>query len=144
MSNNVARPVKDAPSALVTPVVRYGDLIFVSGQLPRRDGEIVARGIVGEGCTIDEARAAAALSAAACLRLAAESADGEDFVIAKITGFVASPPGATHMGAVIDGASEQILKSLGAVAGRHARSAVGVAALPHNASVEVEMIARIQ
>ncbi|MDR6989249.1 enamine deaminase RidA (YjgF/YER057c/UK114 family) [Paenarthrobacter nitroguajacolicus] len=144
MSNDVARSVKDAPSALVTPVVRYGDLIFVSGQLPRRGGEVVAKGLVGEGCTLDEARAAAALSAEACLRLAAEAAAGEKFVVAKITGFVASRAGSKHMGAVIDGASEQILKSLGEPLGRHARSAVGVAALPHDASVEVEMIARIQ
>ncbi|TLM80904.1 RidA family protein [Pseudarthrobacter sp. NamE5] len=133
----------DAPSALVTPVVRYGDLIFVSGQLPRRDGEITARGVVGDQCAVEDARAAAALSAEACLKLAAQAADGENFVVAKITGFVASAPLATHMGAVIDGASEYLLKNLGEEAGRHARSAVGVAALPHNASVEVEMIARI-
>jgi enamine deaminase RidA (YjgF/YER057c/UK114 family) len=132
------------PSAYVTPVVQAGDLIFVSGQLPRQDGTIVVHGVVDVDCSIADARAAAALSARACLALVADKAAGRSFVVAKITGFVASDPGATHMGAVIDGASEAILERLGPEAGAHARSAVGVAALPHDASVEVEMIAVLQ
>lgn len=132
------------PSAYVTPVVRVGDLVFVSGQLPRQDGEILARGVVDVNCSVEDARAAAAVSARACLTLVSEVAAGGSFVVAKITGFVASAPGATHMGAVIDGASEAIFEQLGSGHGSHARSAVGVSALPHDASVEVEMIAVLQ
>lgn len=131
------------PSHFVTPVVRLGDLIFVSGQLPRSGGDIVARGLVGSECTAEFAREAAAVCAEACLDLVRRAAPGETFAVAKITGFVATASGFTQLGQVIDGASEKIIQQLGEIAGRHARSAVGVAGLPHGASVEVEMIARV-
>ncbi|MDR7188244.1 enamine deaminase RidA (YjgF/YER057c/UK114 family) [Microbacterium sp. BE35] len=130
------------PSALVTPVLRTGDLIFVSGQLPRIDGELAAVGPVDEAVS-QQARAAAGMSADACLDLVASAAGGRPFIVAKITGFVAILEGFKGIGGVVDGASERIFERLGDEHGRHARSAVGVAGLPHGASVEVEMVARV-
>lgn len=136
------QPTENSVSALVTPVVRIGDLIFVSGQLPRVDGELVAVGPVDDQGA-QSAKIAAGLSADACLDLAATAAAGEPFIVAKITGFVSVAAGFHKIGGVIDGASERIFARLGDRRGPHARSAVGVAGLPHGASVEVEMIARM-
>lgn len=133
------------PSARVTPVVVHGGLAFVSGQLPRSGGVIQLCGKVGGEVDIAAAHAAAGLCAAACLDVLA-GAVGEDHIIRvlKITGFVASAPGFTGQGAVIDGASDVLLARLGPEIGAHARSAIGVAELPHGASVEVEMIAAVR
>ncbi|WP_031466321.1 RidA family protein [Sciscionella sediminilitoris] len=132
------------PSPWVTPVVERNGFLFVSGQLPRRDGTIVAHGAVGVAVDVDQARAAAGISAAACLDVLERHLAGRRFSVAKITGFVVARPGdPVPLGLVVDGASEAILDRLGPERGRHARSAVGVAQLPHEASVEVEMIATI-
>ena len=134
-----------SPSTRVTPVVLHGDLAFVSGQLPRSGGVIQSCGKVGDRVDVAAARAAAGLCAAACLDvLAGAVGEGNIVQVLKITGFVASAPGFTAQGAVIDGASDMLLARLGPEAGAHARSAIGVAELPHGASVEVEMIAAIR
>lgn len=134
-----------APSARVTPVVLHGNLAFVSGQLPRSGGVIQSRGKVGDAVDLATARAAAELCAAACLDvLAGAVGEGNIVRVLKITGFVASAPGFTAQGAVIDGASDMLLARLGPEVGAHARSAIGVAELPHGASVEVEMIAAVR
>ena len=129
------------PSQLLKPVVIFGNLAFVSGQLPRRDGALQYRGRVGEDISAEDAHAAAASCALACLDALAHALGGLDGIaqIIKITGFVASATTFTGQGAVIDGASGVLIDRLGE-RGKHARSAVGVQQLPHGAAVEVEMI----
>jgi enamine deaminase RidA (YjgF/YER057c/UK114 family) len=139
----VSLPPVAAPVAAYVPAVRSGSLVFTSGQLPFVDGELSLRGKVGD--VVDVARAADAARVCALNALAAvHDLVGLDSVarIVKVVGFVASASGFVEQPAVINGASE----FLGAVfgdAGVHARSAVGVAELPLNAPVEVELIAEL-
>ncbi|MDR5836271.1 RidA family protein [Caballeronia sp. LZ034LL] len=134
-------PNQHTPSSLITPVTVFGNLAFVSGQLPRQNGAVMYSGKVGADLSVDDARHAAVLCAQACLDALARALDGHARVarIVKITGFVASAPDFTQQGAVIDGASRVLIDALGE-RGRHARSAIGVQQLPHGAAVEVEMI----
>jgi enamine deaminase RidA (YjgF/YER057c/UK114 family) len=134
-------PTPHTPSSLITPVTVFGTLAFVSGQLPRQNGAVMYTGKAGADLSVEDARAAAALCAQACLDALARALDGHDRIaqIVKITGFVASSPDFTQQGAVIDGASRVLIDALGE-RGRHARSAIGVQQLPHGAAVEVEMI----
>jgi len=133
------------PSPYVTLLTVHNGLGFLSGQLPRKDGEIQYRGKVGAQVDMDSARAAARLCAQACIAALEKELGGRDRIvrILKITGFVASAPGFNGQPNVIDAASETFIELLGD-AGRHARSAVGVAELPHDACVEVELIAAIR
>ena len=147
-------PPVSKPLAAYVPAVRSGNYVYTSGQLPTVDGELVAVGKVGTGAgasvTPDDAAAAArvcALNALAALR----SVVGElsDVVqIVKVLGFVASTPDFTGQAAVINGASELLLEVFGGDGagriGAHARSAVGVAVLPRDAPVEVELIAEVK
>ena len=129
-------------STYVTPVVVHGGIAYVSGQLPRRDGTLAHTGRVGAEVDVETARNAAGLCAQGCLDALANTPGVRLDRVLKLTGFVASAPDFTGQGAVIDGASEVMLHSLGD-SGRHARSAIGVAALPHGASVEVELVAAV-
>ena len=132
----------NSPSVLVTPVVEHDGLAYLSGQLPRIDGELVHRGRVGDTIDVETARTAAQLATKAAIALI-RTRLGERFVrIVKITGFVASAPDFTEQGAVIDAASQLLVDTFGA-AGEHARSAIGVAQLPHGACVEVELLAAV-
>jgi enamine deaminase RidA (YjgF/YER057c/UK114 family) len=134
-----------APSALLTPVVVHEGWAFVSGQLPRENGELRYCGKVGQTVDLATAVQAARLSAMACLdALERELGSLEKIVrVLKITGFVSSADDFIQQGKVIDGASALLTERLGE-AGKHARSAVGVAQLPHGASVEVEMIVAVR
>jgi enamine deaminase RidA (YjgF/YER057c/UK114 family) len=137
-------PVVAAPLAAYVPAMRSGNLIFTSGQLPTRNGELVASGIVGKDLTVEEAKAAAevcALNAIAAVKSVLGNLDNVRRVV-KVVGFVASTPEFTQQPAVINGASELFLAVFGDI-GKHARSAVGVAALPINAPVEVELIVEV-
>lgn len=131
-------------SAFATPVVRYGDLLFTSGQLPRRNGQLMYVGKVGGDVGMEAARAAAMLSVQACLAVLEQELSGEGalFRIVKLTGYVASALGFGSQGLVIDAASEHLIEVLGE-RGKHARSAIGVAELPHGACVEIEVVAAI-
>lgn len=131
------------PLAAYVPAVRTGNYVYVSGQLPLADGKLIATGKVGDEITTEQAKELAARCALNGLA-ALESAVGLGKVvrIVKVVGFVASAPGFTDQPAVINGASELFGEVLGE-AGRHARSAVGVAELPRNAPVEVELIAEV-
>jgi len=134
-------PVVAAPLAAYVPAMRSGNLIFTSGQLPTRNGELVAAGIVGKDLTVEEAKAAAevcALNAIAAVKSVLGNLDNVRRVV-KVVGFVASTPEFTQQPAVVNGASELLLAVFGDI-GKHARSAVGVAALPINAPVVVELI----
>lgn len=132
-----------APAGAYLPAVRSGSLVFTAGQLPIVDGKLAATGKVG--AEISEAEAATLARSCALNALAAvDSVVGLDSItrVVKITGFVASAPGFTGQPAVLDGASELIAQVFGDDGG-HARSAVGVAELPKNAPVEVEVVVEV-
>jgi enamine deaminase RidA (YjgF/YER057c/UK114 family) len=138
-------PPLAAPVAAYVPAVRQGDLVWTSGQLPFVDGALPATGVVGEGENLVPAADAAQLAricALNALAAAASVADLDELRIVKVVGFVASAPGFTGQPQVINGASELLGQVLGD-AGRHARSAVGVAALPLGSPVEVELVAAL-
>ncbi|MBO9112072.1 RidA family protein [Agrobacterium sp. S2/73] len=132
------------PSTRVKPVVVHNGVAHVSGQLPRENGVLALRGKVGAEVSVVQAQSAAALSINACLEQLRNAIGPEGRIerIIKITGFVASAPGFNQQGAVIDAASDILLDQFGP-SGAHARSAVGVAELPHGAPVEIEMIAAV-
>ena len=119
-------------------------MVYTSGQLPISDGELRYRGKVGADVSVEDAKAAAALCALNCLA-AVHDLVGLDSVVrvVKVTGFVASAPGFTDQPIVINGASELLGNVLGD-AGVHARSAVGVAELPKDTPVEVELVAEVR
>jgi len=126
------------------PAVSAGDLVFVSGSGPQRPGGGFVTGKVGADVDVDQAKEAARLCALAALTaLQGEIGDLERVTrIVKLLGFVNSAPGFGEQPKVIDGASE-LLISLFGDRGRHARSAVGMAELPFNIAVEVEMVVQV-
>lgn len=131
------------PVAAYVPAVQSGHHVYVSGQLPMANGKLMATGKVGAGVSADEAKDLAqqcALNALAAI----DALVGLDRVVkvVKLTGFVASAEGFTGQPGVINGASELFGVVFGE-AGRHARSAVGVAELPLDAPVEVEVIVEV-
>lgn len=136
-------PDVPAPAGSYVPATRAGDLIFTAGQLPLEAGELRLKGKVGETVTVDEAQEAARLCAINALAAAAAQAGGIGGIsrIVKVTGFVASAPGFNDQPQVLNGASEFLGEVFGD-AGLHARSAVGVAELPMDAPVEVELVVR--
>ncbi len=137
-------PETPPPVAAYVPAVTSGSLLFTAGQLPRRAGELIAEGQVGSSVTVEEAVMCAqqcALNAIAAVK--AEVGDLERVRrIVKVVVFVASATDFTGQPQVADGASE-LLGDVFGDAGRHARSAVGVAALPMGAPVEVELVVEI-
>ncbi|HEX7951544.1 MAG TPA: RidA family protein [Burkholderiales bacterium] len=137
-------PVAPAPAFQYVPVTVHERLAFVSGQLPRR-GDAIITGKVGSDVDLEQGRDAARLcilQGLACLNHALGSLDKVDRIL-KITGFVASAPGFNQQPKVVDAASELLVQVFGDM-GRHARSAVGVAELPRNAAVEIELIVALR
>jgi enamine deaminase RidA (YjgF/YER057c/UK114 family) len=136
-------PAVVAPLASYVPAVRTGNLVYTSGQLPIVDGKLLATGVVGAGVSAEEAQQYARTCALNAIA-AVGSLVGLDEVrrVVKVVGFVASAPGFGGQPQVINGASDVIGEIFGA-AGQHARSAVGVAELPRNAPVEVELIVEV-
>jgi enamine deaminase RidA (YjgF/YER057c/UK114 family) len=137
-------PPLAAPVAAYVPAVRTGSLVYTSGQLPFVDGRLVATGKVGAEITA-EAGAGLARTCALNALAAVDALVGLDAVtrVVKVVGFVASAPDFTGQPAVINGASE-LLRDVFGDAGAHARSAVGVAVLPLDAPVEVELIVEVR
>lgn len=137
-------PPVAAPVAAYVPAVRTGSYVYTAGQLPLADGKLLATGKVGAQISAEEAARLARTCALNGLAAVASVAGGLSAIrrIVKVTGFVASSPGFTGQPQVLNGASELLLEVLGE-AGRHARSAVGVAELPLDAPVEVELIAEV-
>ena len=131
------------PVAAYIPAVRTGDLVFTSGQLPMVDGAMAHTGLVGGPVTPEQAKDLARTCALNALS-AIDALVGIDSVkrVVKVVGFVASAPGFTGQPGVVNGASELLGEVLGD-AGVHARSAVGVAALPLDAPVEVELVVEV-
>lgn len=135
------------PVGTYVPALRHNGVVYTSGQLPVSGGDLLAKGVVGHrdsDVTPERANECARVSALNAIAAAAEAAGGIDNIvhILKVTGFVASAPGFTAQSAVINGASA-ILGEIFGDAGRHARSAVGVVALPLGAPVEVELIVAV-
>jgi enamine deaminase RidA (YjgF/YER057c/UK114 family) len=139
----ITLPDVPAPVATYVPAVRSGAYIYTSGQLPFVDGALLHTGLVGSDVSVVDAVACARQCALNALAAVASQAGGlENVRIIKVVGFVASADGFTAQPQVINGASEVIGDVLGEL-GVHARSAVGVAALPLNAPVEVEVVAEV-
>jgi enamine deaminase RidA (YjgF/YER057c/UK114 family) len=132
------------PLAAYVPATRTGNLVYTAGQLPVADGKVLATGKVGAEVSADEAKWLARTSALNALAAAASAAGGLNGIrrVVKMTGFVASAPDFTGQPQVVNGASELMLEVFGE-AGKHARSAVGVAALPLDAPVEIELIVEV-
>ncbi|OAA27041.1 putative translation initiation inhibitor, yjgF family [Frankia sp. EI5c] len=137
-------PAVPTPAGAYLPAVRDGELVWTAGQLPLVDGSLAATGLVGDQISAERAAELARVCALNALAAAAGAAGGLDALarIVKVVGFVASAPGFTAQPAVVNGASE-LLAAVFGDAGRHARSAVGVAALPLGAPVEIELVARV-
>ena len=138
-------PPVTAPVAAYVPALRTGSYVYVSGQLPVVGGKLPAVGKVGAEVSAEDAAAMARTCALNALAAAASVAGGLEAIrrIVKVTGFVASAPGFVGQPQVINGASELLIEVFGEE-GKHARSAVGVAELPLNAPVEVELIAEVR
>jgi enamine deaminase RidA (YjgF/YER057c/UK114 family) len=132
------------PVAAYIPAVRTGNLVFTSGQLPMKDGSMAHTGLVGDAVTVEQAKELAGVCALNALA-AIDALVGVDNIvrIVKVTGFVASAPGFVNQPAVVNGASELLGAVLGE-AGVHARSAVGMASLPLDAPVEVELVVEVR
>lgn len=139
-------PVAAAPAANYVPYTISGNILYLSGQLPMENGKVAVTGIVGRDVDVAGAQRAAELCAINILAQA-KAALGGDLGrirrILKLNGFVASMPDFTEQHLVINGASNLIADLLGD-AGKHARAAVGMAALPFNASVEIDAIIEIE
>jgi len=138
-------PVAALPVAAYVPAVKTGNLVFVAGQLPLVDGKIVKEGKVGKEVTLEEAKDMAqvcALNALAAIALVADLDQIERVV--RVGGFVNGIPGFTAIPPIINGASELFIKLFGEVNGKHARTAIGVAELPLNAPVEVEVLVQLK
>ena len=138
-------PVAALPVAAYVPAVKTGNLVFVAGQLPLVDGKIVKEGKVGKEVTPEEAKEMAqicALNALAAIALVADIDQIERIV--RVGGFVNGIPGFFAIPPIINGASELFIKLFGEVNGKHARTAIGVADLPLNAPVEVEVLVQVR
>lgn len=134
-------PEAAAPAFHYVPVTVHERVAYVSGQLPRVGGEMSVVGKVGRDVSVAQAQEAAricVLQGLACLKQTLGSLDRIEQIL-KLTGFVASAEGFVQQPTVIDAAS-RLLTAIFGERGRHARSAVGVAELPRNAPVEIEMI----
>jgi enamine deaminase RidA (YjgF/YER057c/UK114 family) len=138
-------PPVTRPVAAYVPAVRSGSYVYTSGPIPVVDGQLLATGKVGTEVGVAEAAALARTCALNALAAAASVSGGLAGIrrIVKVTGFVASDPSFTGQAQVVNGASELLIEVFGE-AGKHARSAVGMAVLPLNAPVEVELIAEVQ
>lgn len=143
-SMGLTLPPPARPVASYVPAVRVGNLVYTSGQIPTRDGELRRRGQVGlelsEDDAYEEARTCA-LNALAAIKDLLGNLDSISQVV-KVTGYVNSADGFTDQATVVNGASDLLVKLFGDK-GRHARAAVGVAELPLDAAVEVDLIVEV-
>jgi len=138
-------PVAAAPVAAYVPAVKTGNLVFTAGQLPVVDGKVLITGKVGAEVTPEQAKDMAqicALNALAAISLVADIDQIERII--RVGGFVNGVPGFVAIPQVVNGASELLIKLFGEVNGKHARTAIGVAELPLNAPVEVEMVVQLK
>jgi enamine deaminase RidA (YjgF/YER057c/UK114 family) len=138
-------PEVPKPVAAYIPAKQTGKLVFTAGQLPMVNGELISKGLMGQDVEIDEANKAAricTLNALAAIKGVIGDLDRIKQIV-RVVGYVASVPTFTQQPAVVNGASELLLEIFGEN-GKHARSAVGMAVLPLNASVEIELTVEIE
>ena len=142
---NLSIPDASAPAANYVAHVTIGDMLYTSGQLPLKDGAFTASGLLGRELSVEDGQEAAKWCAINVLAQAKAALGDLERIerIVKITVFVASTPDFTEQHLVANGASNLFVDVLGD-AGRHARSAVGMASLPLNAPVEVEAIIKVK
>ncbi|MGC9259627.1 MAG: RidA family protein [Phycisphaerae bacterium] len=139
-------PAAPKPVAAYVPYVEVGGLVYVSGQLPSRDGKVVCVGSVPTAQDVPIARDAARLATINALAVLRDAVHGDwnrVMRIVRLAVFVQSDPGFAQQPQIANGASDLLLAVFGD-SGRHARTAVGAAALPLNATVEVELIAQVR
>ena len=141
----LALPEAPKPVAAYVPAKRVGDLVFVSGQIPLKDGKIAYQGKVGAARTQQEGYEAArlcALNALAALKALVGSLESVEEIV-QVRGYVNCTPEFQNHPEVINGASELLVELFGE-RGQHARAAVGVSGLPRDATVEVELVVRVR
>ena len=133
------------PAGHYVPAVRTGNLVFVSGQLPKVEGRIAFKGRVGKDLNVESARRAAKACLAnvlAALKFEIGSLDKVRRIV-RMTGYINTYPGFSEHPKVLDAASEQLIEIFGE-AGKHSRVAIGVVELPFGSSMEMEMIAEVR
>lgn len=138
-------PEVPAPLAAYIPAKKTGHVIFTAGQLPILKGELICKGLLGQDVDVEQAYQAAricTLNALAAIKGVIEDLD-QIVQVVRVVGYVASTPTFIQQPAIVNGASELLLEIFGEV-GKHARSAVGVASLPLNASVEIELTVEVK
>ena len=141
----IALPAPTKPIAAYVPAARAGNLLLVSGQLPMKDGKLIAAGKVPSGVTIEQARTAArqcAINAMAIVKAEIGGDWSKLIRIVRLGVFVRSDDDFVDQAKIANGASE-LLQEVFGEAGRHARAAVGVNALPLGAAVELEMMVEL-
>ena len=138
-------PTAAAPVAAYVPAVKSGNLVFTAGQLPVVGDKLIKEGKVGSDVSADDAKEFAqlcALNALAAISLIVDLDQIERVV--RVGGFVNCAPGFVAIPGVVNGASELLIKIFGDVNGKHARTAIGVAELPLNAPVEIDVIVQLK
>ena len=138
-------PEVPAPLAAYIPAKKTGQVIFTAGQLPLLKGELICKGLLGQDVDIEQAYQAAricTLNALAAIKGVVKDLD-QIVQVVRVVGYVASTSTFTQQPAIVNGASELLLEIFGEV-GKHARSALGVASLPLNASVEIELTVEVK
>ena len=140
----IVLPEPPKPVAAYIPAKQSGNMVFTAGQLPMVNGELISKGLLGQDVEIDNAKNAAricTLNALAAIKGVIGNLDRIKQIV-RVVGYVASVPTFTQQPAVVNGASELLLEIFGEN-GKHARSAVGMSALPLNASVEIELTVEV-
>jgi enamine deaminase RidA (YjgF/YER057c/UK114 family) len=137
-------PSPPKPVATYIPAVRTGNLLFLSGVLPSRDGQLIMTGKLGRDLTVEQGMEAARVALLNALSIVKHETGSLDRVtrIIKMVGHIASATGFTDQPQVLNGASD-LLVSIFGEAGRHARVAVGAAELPREAPIEIELIVEV-
>lgn len=141
----IVLPEAVTPLAVYRPVTRAGNLLFLAGQVPLKDGNVLHPGRLGEDVTVEQGYEAArqcAINALAAVQGFLGTLEGIRLV--KTTGFVASAPGFIQHPQVVNGASELLRDIFGTEDGIGARTAIGVAMLPANSPVEVELLMEVR
>jgi enamine deaminase RidA (YjgF/YER057c/UK114 family) len=141
----ITLPDVATPVGSYVPAMRHGDMVFTSGQLPLVEGAVLHPGIVGETVTAEQAADAARAATLNALAAAAQAAGGVDSIsrVVRLVGYVASTADFAAQPAVMNAGSNLLVDVFGEH-GRHVRSAVGVAALPLGAPVEVELVVALR
>ncbi|MFH1749141.1 MAG: RidA family protein [Planctomycetota bacterium] len=143
---NITLPPVTAPVGAYVPAIRHGDTLLLSGQIPLQDGKIAYTGHVGGagGRTLEDAQAAARVCTLNAIAVAANAAGGVDQLagVLKVVVYVAANPGFTDIHLVANGASNLLAEVFGE-SGKHARAAVGVAELPLDSTVEVDVTFKV-